>query len=109
MRDESARITPGAPVEGESGAHRSVQSAQKPVPPQHAPFLAHPRTGLITSTMAKAKAGLRALARRWLALDEEVRGHDVPQGLPARRHRYDKLASNYASAVALAAVVASWC
>jgi hypothetical protein len=33
-----------------------------------------------------AKAGLRALARRWLALDEEVRGHDVPQGLPARRH-----------------------
>jgi transposase len=39
--------------------------------------LAGSRPGPLTSTTASAMAGLRALARRWLALDEEVRAHDV--------------------------------
>jgi transposase len=39
--------------------------------------LAALRPGPITSTTASAKAGLRAIARRWLALDEEIRGHDA--------------------------------
>ena len=39
--------------------------------------LAGSRPGPLTSTTASAKAGLRALARRWLALDEEVKAHDV--------------------------------
>ncbi len=39
--------------------------------------LAALRPGPITSTTASAKAGLRALARRWLALDEEIRAHDA--------------------------------
>ena len=39
--------------------------------------LAALRPGPITSTMASAKAGLRALARRWLALDEEIKAHDA--------------------------------
>ncbi len=39
--------------------------------------LAAVRPGPIDCTEASAKAGLRALARRWLALDEEVREHDV--------------------------------
>jgi transposase len=36
--------------------------------------LAALRPGPITSPTASAKASLRAIARRWLALDEEVRG-----------------------------------
>jgi len=39
--------------------------------------LAALRPGPITSTTASAKASLRAIARRWLALDEEIRGHDA--------------------------------
>lgn len=39
--------------------------------------LAALRPGPIASTTASAKAGLRALARRWLALDEEIRAHDA--------------------------------
>jgi transposase len=39
--------------------------------------LAASRPGPIASTTASAKAGLRALARRWLALDEEIKAHDV--------------------------------
>jgi transposase len=39
--------------------------------------LAALRPGPITSTTASAKASLRAIARRWLALDEEVKGHDA--------------------------------
>jgi len=39
--------------------------------------LAALRPGSLTSTEASAKASLRALARRWLALDEEIRGHDL--------------------------------
>jgi transposase len=35
------------------------------------------RPGPLTSTMASAKTGLRALARRWLALDEEIKAHDA--------------------------------
>jgi transposase len=35
------------------------------------------RPGPITSTTASAKAALRAIARRWMALDEEIRGHDA--------------------------------
>ena len=39
--------------------------------------LAASQPGPLTSTTASAKAGLRALARRWLVLDEEIRAHDV--------------------------------
>jgi transposase len=39
--------------------------------------LAALRPGPLTSTTASAKAGLRALARRWLDLDAEVRSHDA--------------------------------
>ena len=39
--------------------------------------LAASRPGPITSTTASAKASLRALARRWLALGEEIKAHDV--------------------------------
>jgi transposase len=39
--------------------------------------LAALRPGPIASTTASAKAALRAIAQRWLALDEEVRSHDA--------------------------------
>src|SRR5687768_2209211 len=39
--------------------------------------LAALRPGPVTSTTASAKASLRAIARRWLALDEEIKGHDA--------------------------------
>jgi transposase len=39
--------------------------------------LAALRPGPLTSTTASAKTGLRAIARRWLALDAEVKDHDV--------------------------------
>lgn len=39
--------------------------------------LAALRPGPLTSTMASAKTSLRAIARRWLALDAEVRDHDA--------------------------------
>ncbi len=43
--------------------------------------LAALRPGPLTSTTASAKTALRAIARRWLALDEEIKGHDsVVQG-----------------------------
>jgi transposase len=35
------------------------------------------RPGPITSTTASAKAALRAIARRWLVLNEEIRSHDA--------------------------------
>ena len=35
------------------------------------------RPGPLVSTTASAKASLRALARRWLALDDEIKAHDV--------------------------------
>jgi transposase len=35
------------------------------------------RPGPVSSTTASAKVGLRALARRWLALDEEIKDHDA--------------------------------
>ena len=38
--------------------------------------LAALRPGPITSTTASAKASLRAIARRWLALDKEIKSHD---------------------------------
>ncbi len=38
--------------------------------------LAALRPGPITSTTASAKASLRAIARRWPALDEEIKSHD---------------------------------
>src|SRR3954464_1653958 len=34
------------------------------------------RPGQITTPLAAAKLALRSLARRWIALDEEIRGHD---------------------------------
>jgi len=39
--------------------------------------LAALRPGPLASTEASARAGLRALARRWLALDKEIRSHDA--------------------------------
>ena len=39
--------------------------------------LAALRPGPLISTTASAKTGLRAIARRWLALDEEIKGHDA--------------------------------
>ena len=39
--------------------------------------LAALRPGPITSTTASAKPSLRAIARGWLALDEEIRSHDA--------------------------------
>jgi transposase len=39
--------------------------------------LAALRPGALTSTTASAKAVLRALARRWLALDAEIKAHDA--------------------------------
>ena len=42
--------------------------------------LAALRPGPLTSTMASAKASLRAIARRWLALDAEVKDHDASLG-----------------------------
>ena len=39
--------------------------------------LAALRPGPITSTTASARARLRAIARRWLVLDEEVRSYDI--------------------------------
>jgi len=39
--------------------------------------LAALRPGPITSTVASAKVSLRAIAQRWLALDAEIRQHDV--------------------------------
>jgi transposase len=38
--------------------------------------LAALRPGKLTSTTASAKASLRAIARRWLALDAEIKAHD---------------------------------
>ncbi len=42
--------------------------------------LAALRPGPLTSTTASAKTGLRAIARRWLALDEEIKAHDAHLG-----------------------------
>jgi hypothetical protein len=39
--------------------------------------LAGLRPGRVTSTMASAKTSLRAIARRWLALDAEIKEHDA--------------------------------
>jgi transposase len=48
--------------------------------------LAALRPGPLTSTTASAKASLRALARRWLDLDAEIRSHDAHLGrLAAQR------------------------
>ena len=42
--------------------------------------LAALRPGPLTTTTASAKASLRAIARRWLDLDAEIRSHDVHLG-----------------------------
>lgn len=47
--------------------------------------LAALRPGPLTSTMASAKLGLRAIARRWLQLDAEIKSHDVHLDQLARR------------------------
>ncbi len=39
--------------------------------------LAALRPGALTTTVASAKASLRAIARRWLTLDDEVKSHDT--------------------------------
>ncbi len=43
--------------------------------------LASMRPGPIVSTMASAKVSLRAIARRWLALNVEIKEHDIQIGL----------------------------
>ncbi len=48
--------------------------------------LAALRPGAVTTTVASAKTSLRAIARRWLALDDEIRAHDAHlQDLVQRR------------------------
>lgn len=47
--------------------------------------LAALRPGPLTSTTASAKTALRALARRWLALDAEIREHDDALEMLVRR------------------------
>ena len=47
--------------------------------------LAALRPGPLTSTTASAKASLRAIARRWLDLDAEIRSHDAHLGRLAER------------------------
>ena len=47
--------------------------------------LAALRPGPLASTMASAKAALRALARRWLALDAEIKEHDAALTTLVRR------------------------
>jgi transposase len=47
--------------------------------------LAALRPGPLTTTTASAKAGLRAIARRWLDLDAEIRSHDAHLGRLAER------------------------
>jgi transposase len=47
--------------------------------------LAALRPGSMISTTASAKTALRALARRWLALDGEIREHDVTLEALARK------------------------
>ncbi|HYN51830.1 MAG TPA: IS110 family transposase [Thermoleophilaceae bacterium] len=47
--------------------------------------LAALRPGAISSTTASAKVALRAIARRWLALDAEIRAHDAAIETLARR------------------------
>jgi transposase len=42
--------------------------------------LAALRPGPLTATTPSAKSNLRAIARRWLALDVEVKGHDANLG-----------------------------
>jgi len=42
--------------------------------------LAALRPGPLTSTIASARTSLRAIARRWLALDAEVKDHDASLG-----------------------------
>jgi transposase len=47
--------------------------------------LAALRPGPLTTTTASAKASLRAIARRWLDLDVEIRSHDAHLGRLAER------------------------
>jgi transposase len=47
--------------------------------------LAALRPGPLTTTTASAKASLRAIARRWLDLDAEIKAHDVHPGQMAER------------------------
>jgi transposase len=47
--------------------------------------LATLRPGPMTSTTALAKTVLRALARRWLALDAEIKDHDTALEILVRR------------------------
>lgn len=47
--------------------------------------LAALRPGSLTSTTASAKVSLRAIAQRWLALDAEVKDHDIKLGQLAQQ------------------------
>lgn len=71
-----AMVTPRAPIVAAPAAlrERLDRLAGRMTLARH---LAALRPGPITSTTASAKAALRAIARRWLALDGEVRGHDA--------------------------------
>jgi transposase len=61
-------------LEGVRGKHTLVR------------HLAALRPGPMTSTAASAKAGLRAIARRWLSLSEEVEEHDRELDVLAAAH-----------------------
>jgi transposase len=54
--------------------------------------LAALRPGPMTSPIASAKAGLRALARRWLALTEEIEAHDGELEVLAAAHAPELIA-----------------
>ena len=45
--------------------------------------LAALQLGQLTSTLASAKASLRAIARRWLLLDAEIKQHDAQVYCPS--------------------------
>ena len=56
--------------------------------------LAALRPGAMDTTTASAKASLRALARRWLDLDAEVRAHDAHIGRLAERRAPEMVAAH---------------
>jgi transposase len=56
--------------------------------------LATLRPGPLTTTTASAKASLRAIARRWLDLDAEIRSHDAHLGRLTERRAPEMVAAH---------------
>jgi transposase len=56
--------------------------------------LAASRSGPLTTTIASAKASLRAIARRWLDLDAEIRAHDAHLGRLTERSAPEMVAAH---------------